>query len=84
MKAKPDVVVMDLLLPNKGGMEIISDLRANGFKGGVVVFTNFDPKDIKQSEIKRLKISDILVKSSVSLSVIIAAVDVAAGNSSHA
>lgn len=72
--AKPDVVIMDLLLPGKNGLEVIKDIRSKNYKGKIIVFTNYDPRDIKQSDIQNLKISDILVKSSVSLSDLINAI----------
>jgi DNA-binding response OmpR family regulator len=74
-KAKPEVVIMDLLLPGKNGMEVIKEIRADGFAGVIIVFTNFDPKDIDRDDIVKLKISDVLVKSSISLSQLIDAIN---------
>ncbi len=39
MTAKPDLVIMDMNLPNKNGLDITQDLRAAGYKQPIVAFS---------------------------------------------
>ncbi len=48
LREKPDIIILDLLMPTKGGMETLKDLRESGEWGKkvpVVVLTNLDPND---------------------------------------
>lgn len=41
---RPDVVVMDLGLPERPGEEVIASLRACGFRGRIIVFSGSAPR----------------------------------------
>jgi DNA-binding response OmpR family regulator len=38
----PDVVILDLMLPGRSGLEILSDLRANGYTKPILILTARD------------------------------------------
>ena len=43
---KPDVILMDIIMPSKDGLEAIKELRADGYAGAIVVVTSHgDKKD---------------------------------------
>ncbi len=47
-----DVVVLDMRLPGKGGMEVLHSLRARGFERPVLVLTAQDAVDAKVSTLR--------------------------------
>ena len=60
----PDLILLDLLMPNKDGFEVLSDLRSNPeiAKTPVIVLSNFsDSATIER--VKKFDISDYLVKA---------------------
>ena len=42
---QPRIIIVDLLLPDMHGLEIIKSLRANDFIGGIIILTSLDKKD---------------------------------------
>lgn len=77
LAANPDVVCMDMLLPGKNGMEVIKEIRANGYKNAIVIFTNSDPKEISNHDLESLDISNVLIKSNIDLHELLTAVEAA-------
>ena len=64
IKEKPDLILLDLLLPKKSGVEVLNDLRVDEKTKGipVIVLTNLSQKkDIDQCY--DLGISDYLIKA---------------------
>lgn len=62
LAAQPDVILLDLVLPEKSGMEVLKDLRTAGVKTSVVVMTNLDVKDVDRTELTRYGVRTILTK----------------------
>lgn len=67
---KPDVVILDLLMPLKGGFEVLEQLKKEDdpeiLKTPIIVASNLGQKsDIDES--KRLGAVDFLIKSNTSL-----------------
>lgn len=62
LAAQPDVILLDLVLPEKSGIEVLKDLRAAGVKTSVVVMTNLDVKDVDRAELTRYGVRTILTK----------------------
>ncbi len=49
MTAPPDVVMTDLLMPNKDGIEIIAELVARQYGGGLILISGADPSLLKMA-----------------------------------
>lgn len=65
---KPDLFLLDLIMPIKGGFEVLEELREkkllNGLK--VVVLTNLSPEENKQKALS-FGVVDFIVKSNISI-----------------
>lgn len=63
-KEKPDLVLLDMLLPEENGIYFLKQLRTNSkiSKTKVLVFSNYDGIDIKK-EAEKWKIEDYLIKT---------------------
>jgi len=73
---KPDIILLDLMLPKKNGFEVLAELKANPKlkKIPVVVLSNLgQEKDIEQ--VKQLGADDYLIKSNVTMKKIIKRID---------
>lgn len=65
---KPDLVLLDLLLPKIDGMEVLKGLRANfGKELPVIILTNVEPNDKMISDIVEYQPSYYFVKSDTEL-----------------
>ena len=45
---QPDVIILDLMIPDKSGYEILKDLKAKNINIPVVVITAMESKDIRE------------------------------------
>lgn len=70
---QPDLIVLDLLLPDKNGFEVLREIRRlpNGVKVKVMVLSNM-AEDADKEEAKRLGVQEYLVKANYSLPEILA------------
>lgn len=69
---KPDLVLLDLMMPNVGGLEVLKDLKKQGMlpELPVIVLTNvMDPQTI--DEAKKLGAKDYIVKTDLTPSQVI-------------
>ena len=69
---KPDLVLLDLMMPNVGGLEVLKDLKKQGVLPNlpVIVLTNvMDPQTI--DEAKQLGAKDYIVKTDLTPSQVI-------------
>jgi len=60
---KPDVMILDLLMPGIGGFETLKGLRAKGFTFPVIIFTS-DDKDETRKKCLEAGANDLLFKPS--------------------
>lgn len=74
----PDIVLVDLMMPQMDGIEVIKRARQQGYKGKFVILTCVSEFEYLQQAI-RLGVSDYILKSSVSPQDILAAVNGIAG-----
>lgn len=67
-KEKPDLILLDLILPNKNGFEILKEVKMDGNLKNIpiVVFSNLNDEKDKE-EVKSLGAIDYFVKSDVSM-----------------
>ena len=72
-KLAPDVIVLDLLLPDKNGLEVLREIRRlpKGVEAKVMVLSN-NAEDADKEEAKRLGVQEYLVKANYSLPEILA------------
>jgi len=65
---QPDLIVLDLLLPDKNGLEVLREIRRlpNGVQAKVIVLSNM-AEEINKEEAKRLGVQEYLVKANYSL-----------------
>jgi len=62
---KPDIVLLDLILPDMNGIEILRAIRKQEETKGLPVFilTNYDSKEIAK-EARELQVEDFILKTS--------------------
>jgi CheY-like chemotaxis protein len=51
MATPPDIVITDVLMPNKDGIEIVAALVARKYKGGLILVSGGDPTLIKMARL---------------------------------
>ncbi len=68
MKEKPDLILLDLLLPIKSGFEVLKAMRANEETKGisVVILTNFE-QETSVDEGMKLGAKDYIVKANIDI-----------------
>ncbi|MCR4328499.1 MAG: response regulator [Patescibacteria group bacterium] len=67
-KRKPDLLILDLMLPQKTGFEILGELRANSkLKGIKVVVASNLSQDVDKERVKKLGALDYFIKSEISI-----------------
>lgn len=60
-KAKIDLIIADLKLPDLSGLEMVSKFRESGYRGEVILISAF-PDLVEIDELNRLDISHFFVK----------------------
>ena len=68
LKAKPDIILLDLLLPGLNGYEVLQKIRDNGETKAlpVIVFSNLGQReDIEKA--KAIGVNDFLIKANFTL-----------------
>lgn len=65
-KQKPDLLLLDLLMPNVDGFEVLNHIKAKGYKFPIIVLSNLS-QEIDQQKCKELGVSDYFVKSDMDL-----------------
>lgn len=72
-ESKPDLILLDLLLPNIDGFEVLSTLKENSETSSipVIILSNLDSKEDIEKAL-RLKASEFLIKSQFASDEIIA------------
>jgi two-component system, NarL family, response regulator LiaR len=62
--SKPDVVLMDLMMPRRGGVDAITAIRARDASAKIVALTSFDSDDLVQRALQAGAIGYMLKNSS--------------------
>ena len=72
LEFKPTVVILDLMLPGKNGMDVLLDIRTNSSIKDlpVIIFSNKDD-DAERMRAKSLKVDNFLVKATTDLSTLV-------------
>jgi YesN/AraC family two-component response regulator len=60
-KAKIDLIIADIKLPDLTGLEMIAKFRESGYRGDVILISAF-PDFVEMDELSRLSISHFFVK----------------------
>jgi YesN/AraC family two-component response regulator len=60
-KAKIDLIIADIKLPDLTGLEMIAKFRESGYRGEVILISSF-PDFVEIDELSRLSISHFFVK----------------------
>jgi two-component system alkaline phosphatase synthesis response regulator PhoP len=68
LEAKPDLIVLDIVLPEMDGMEVLEELRKDewGKNANVIILTNLT-HDVREQRARQLDVLDYLVKTEVSI-----------------
>lgn len=61
-KYKPDVILLDLMMPKIGGLGILDQLAKAGNKAPIIIYTNLDTDD-KRKEVMEKGAKDFISKS---------------------
>lgn len=73
-KKKPNLILLDILMPNLDGLELLKKIRLNDdaycVSVPVIILSNLDSEDVVSSA-KKLKCNDFLVKTNTSLAEIV-------------
>ncbi len=70
LKERPEIIILDLLMPVKGGMETLKDLRESGEWGEkipVIILTNLDTNDEILKGVIEWSPSYYFIKSNIDL-----------------
>ena len=79
-KYRPDIIILDLLMPGLNGIELLQRIRAVDRHCAVIVVTNVDEEGLLE-EVQQLGVTQILPKISMKRDDISAAVRMACGTS---
>ncbi len=60
-KAKIDLIIADIKLPDLTGLEMVAKFRESGYRGEVILISSF-PDLVEMDELSRLSISHFFVK----------------------
>lgn len=62
----PDIILLDIVLPNKSGFDVLEEMKVRGIEIPVIVLSNLGSDEDKETA-KRLGANDYFVKSDVTL-----------------
>ncbi|MDP1689500.1 MAG: response regulator [bacterium] len=73
---KPDIILLDLLMPKMSGLEVMEKLRADGWgkKVPIIVLTNRVPDDKIMADVTKYEPAFYLVKATLNLDDVVAKV----------
>ena len=60
---KPDLVILDISMPRKGGLDVIRDLSEKGIQAKILILTMHDSKDLAE-RVQESGASGFVVKTS--------------------
>lgn len=60
-KAPVDMIIADLRLPQKSGLQMVSDFRQAGYKGKIILVTAWADQ-VRPEELKKLRIDRLFIK----------------------
>jgi CheY-like chemotaxis protein len=63
---QPDLLILDILMPNKDGFEVLEHIRNKGYSFPIIVLTNVSHA-IDQKRCTELGVSDFYIKSNTDL-----------------
>ena len=61
-RMKPDLIIVDMLIPGKRGLEVIEDLVNSDMRGAPSMAITADAVAIEEKELRRLGFGDVLNK----------------------
>jgi DNA-binding response OmpR family regulator len=62
IKADPDAVLLDIMLPGKSGYEVLEEIRQKGYQKPVIVMSNLDQQNIDRSRLARSGVKSAFLK----------------------
>ncbi len=71
---KPDLILMDILMPKMDGIEVAKKLKEKGIKAQIIFLTNLKDEEHISKAVEAMKETDYIVKSDVHLDQIVARV----------
>ncbi len=77
LKEKPDLIILDILLPKKEGVDVLRDLRESGNWGKsipIIMLTNLDCNDYVLEAIEKYCPSYYFIKSNIELKEVVSKV----------
>lgn len=51
MSVKPQAIVCDIYMPNMDGIEILTELEARQYQGGIILVSGADPKMMEMAQV---------------------------------
>lgn len=67
IKAQPDLLLLDQILPGENGIDVLAKLRERNFHAPVILLSNNDKDTFDQAELDRLGVIACYTKSGVTL-----------------
>lgn len=74
IEEKPDLIILDILLPKMDGIEVAKNLKEKGIKSQIIFLTNFKDVDHMSKAIEIVRETDYIVKSDMHVDQIVARV----------
>jgi len=71
---KPDLILMDILMPKMDGIEVAKKLKEKGINAPIIFLTNLKDEEHISKAVEAMKETDYIVKSDVHLDQIVARV----------
>ena len=65
-KQKPNLLLLDLLMPNVDGFEVLKHIKTKGYTFPIIILSNLS-QEIDQQKCKELGVKDYFVKSEMDL-----------------
>ncbi len=62
---KPDIVLLDLILPDINGGEVLREIRANDATSGIIVFVLTNQQTPELQNLEDIKADEFIIKASV-------------------